>query len=174
MRYRLIKIFVFISVFLTFGIVIFVGVRKQDSRACEPVFSLDESKAKIYFLDKQTAQFASSTVELMGRSTEGGVQITFLDRNSKKIVDQRFYGETGRSHMRFYFEGNIISSIVKLNITYEVPITVDNNVSIKSTEEKGYYLDANGKVCGVDVDGVAQPVEADAQEMIKEYIAGIK
>ncbi len=171
------KILIALLVLILLGIVVFFGMRKeegQDGLACVPVLPIDESRTMIDSLDNQASQFASTTIDLMGQSAEGGSQTTFSSGNSKKIVEQRFYGETGRSYMRFYFEEDKIFSIVKLNLTYEAPISVDSNANVGSTEEKDYFLDASGKVCTVEVNGAAQPVDADTQEMIQEYIVGIK
>lgn len=56
--------------------------------------------------------------------------------DSKKIVEQRFYGEEGRSYMRFNFEENKLFAIVKPNLIYAVPISVDSSGSVKSSEER--------------------------------------
>jgi hypothetical protein len=125
-------------------------------------------------LDKQSSQFASTTADITDRSAEGGAQITFSQNGNRKIVEQRFYGETGKSYyMRFYYDGTTIFEIVKLNVTYAVPISVDGSGAVKSSEESDYYLEPTGRVCGSEVNGVSQPIDKDTQDMIQEYIAGI-
>jgi uncharacterized protein (UPF0333 family) len=169
------------TVAISLLIIIAVGVavsyfvsREKRSGYCTPIFTAAQSKAAADSLDKQALNLASTTADLMNRSTEGGTQITFTQGDVKKIVEQRFYGETGKSYMRFYFEGNKIFEIVKLNLMYSVPISVDSSGKVKSTEESHYYLDPDGRVCGLDVNGSGEAVDKDTQYMIGEYIAGIQ
>jgi hypothetical protein len=146
----------------------------QNDGVCAPLFPEDRSVELINSLDGQTANFASTTVNITGRATEGGTQTTFTKDSDKQIVEQRFYGETGRSYMRFYFQTNKLFAIVKLNLLYAVPISVDSSGKTASSEERDYYLDANGRVCSAKVNGVSQPLDADVQEMIRDYITGIQ
>ena len=75
--------------------------------------------------------------------------------------------------MRFYFYENRLFAIVKLNLSYAAPISVDSSGIIKSSEERNYYLDISGRVCSAEVNGESQPLGGDTQDMIREYIAGI-
>jgi hypothetical protein len=87
-------------------------------------------------------------------------------------VEQRFYGETGKSYMRFYYDGTTtIFAIVKLNVTYAVPLSVDSSGAVNVSEESDYYLATTGRVCSAKVNGVSKQIDNDTQEMIKEYIS---
>jgi hypothetical protein len=145
----------------------------KSSSICTPIYSTAQSKEMVDTLDKRSAQFASTTADIRDRSAEGGEQITFSQNVNRKIVEQRFYGETGKSYMRFYYDGTAIFEIVKLNLTYAVPLSVDSSGAVKSSEESDYYLDPTGRVCGSEVNGVNRPIDKDTQEMIQEYISGI-
>jgi hypothetical protein len=145
----------------------------RSSSICRPIYPTAQSKEMVNTLDKQSSQFASTTADITDRSAEGGAQITFTQNGNRKIVEQRFYGETGKSYMRFYYDGNTIFEIAKLNFTYAVPLSVDSSGTAKSSEESDYYLESSGRVCSSEVNGVSRPVDKDTQEMIQEYISGI-
>jgi hypothetical protein len=147
--------------------------RAEEIEICSPILPVDRSRELVSSLDEQATTFRSTTVDLMGRSAEGGTQTTFRQEGIRKVVEQRFYGESGRSYMRFYYEGSKIFAIVKLNISYKAPISVDPSGTVGPSEERDYYLDPNGHVCGAEVNGVSQPIDSDTQDMIQEYIAGI-
>jgi hypothetical protein len=161
---------IIIIAFLAFGTLIY---RQRDSGMCTPVLPVTQSKEMANSLDKQAAHFASTTTDITDRSAEGGTQITLTQNGIRKIVEQRFYGETGRSYMRFYFNDNKIFEVIKLIFTYAVPLSVDSNGSVKTSDERDYYLDIHGKVCGSDVNGISQPIDTDTQDMIQEYLSGI-
>jgi hypothetical protein len=146
---------------------------RRSSSICTPIYPAAQSKEMIDTLDKQSSQFASTTSNITDRSAEGGAQITFTKNGSRKIVEQRFYGETGKSYMRFYYDDTAVFEIVKLNFTYVVPLSVDSSGVVKSSEESDYYLASTGRVCGSEVNGVSRPIDKDTQEMIQEYISGI-
>lgn len=167
---RKILLTVFLIVLVIGGVLIFM---QQKSNSCTPVFPLTQSKEMASLLDKQATQFASTTVDITDRSAEGGTQITFAQNGIRKIVEQRFYGETGKSYMRFYYDGNKIFEIVKLNLMYAVPLSVNNSGTVKSSDERNFYLDPRGWICDAEVNGVSQLVGKDMQDMIQEYIAGI-
>jgi hypothetical protein len=147
--------------------------RPQSSDICASILPVDRSRELVNSLDRQTSEFASTTIEVSGRSAEGGTQTIFTQNGVRKIVEQRFYGETGRSYMRFYYEGNKVFAVVKLNISYARPISVDPSGTIGSSEERDYYLDPNGRVCSAETNGASQPTDGGMQDMIREYIAGI-
>jgi YD repeat-containing protein len=151
----------------------FLVVRSQDIDVCTPLLPIAQSKEFVNSIDGQTSELASTTVDVMGRSTEGGTQTTFTRDGLKQIVEQRFYAETGRSYMRFYFYEGRLFAIVKLNMSYAAPISVDSSGAIKSSEERDYYLDDKGRVCVAEVNGVSQPIGDETQDMIREYVAGI-
>jgi hypothetical protein len=146
----------------------------QGSMGCELIVPLDQAKALIDQLDHDTARFASTTVNVMDRSTEGGTQTNYTAGMERKIIEQHFYGETGQAYMRFYFDDNRLFAIVKLNLTYAVPINVDSSGVVKTTEERDYHLNNSGRVCALDINGAAAPVDSQSQDMIRDYIGGIQ
>ena len=177
---KIIKILYLICVFILIAVLILVFrhtsfLAPQSSKNCEPVVPLLQSKALIDQLDQDTRHFASTSVDVMGRSTEGGTQTNYTDDSgARRVIEQQFYGETGRAYMRFYFQDNVIFAIVKLNTNYVVPINVDPSAKIKDTEEKDFYLDERGHICSMAANGKFVEVSDDTQAMIHAYIAGVQ
>ena len=165
---------VVIAIIIAGAAVVILAPRAQNSDICVPIVPVDRSREIVNLFDGSTSQFASTTVDVMGRSTEGGTQTTFTKSRAKQIVEQRFYGETGRSYMRFYYnEDGAIFAITKLNLSYHVPIYVDSSATVKMSEKKDFYLNRDGTVCSWFLNDVEQSVDRDTQDMIREYIASI-
>jgi hypothetical protein len=171
---RVQKIAIVIVVLVIVLILAVIGQQWQRSYSCRLLRSVTQSKSTIDLLDHSTGHFASSTKDLIGQSTEGGVQIIYSDNGERKIVEQRFYKETGRAYMRLYFDNGNPFALVTLDENYAVPISVDNNPTIASGEEHDYYLGPNGQVCRLDINGVSQPIDKDTRDMVQKYIAGIR
>ena len=169
----LLQIGVSVIVILVIIFTVFSFKKKNREHGCELVMPINQSQAVIDRLDNDTSSFASSTIDLMGRSAEGGLQTNYTNGQVRQVVEQRFYGETGRSYMKFYYSKNKLFAIVKLNLTYAAPLSVDNSGTVESSEERDYFLDQNGQVCNAFVNHISQPVDKDTQDMIAEYINGI-
>ena len=140
---------------------------------CSSIPSLDKSRALIDRLDHSELSFTSTTQDVMGRTTEGGEQTTYTQDGVRQIVEQRFYGETGRAIARIYYTSGTPFALIVQNIKYEVPLSVDNNGNIQSTEERAYFLDDTGVVCTWQLNGKPQPVDGNTVESVKTYLAGV-
>ena len=55
---------------------------------------------------------------------------------------------------------------------YAVPLSVDNNGDVQSTEERAYFLDDTGVVCSWLLNGKPQLIDANTVESVKSYLAG--
>ena len=141
--------------------------------SCRTLLPISQSNDPINDLDQDALKFAATSREILGQSAEGGQQIDFTDNGKRRIVEQRFYGETGKSYARFYYFEDRIFAITKLNLSYKVPIYVDSSAEIKSSEKKDFYLSKSGAVCNWFLNDSEQPVDNDTINMIKEYISGI-
>jgi len=166
----------FLTIIAIVIITIFGAVkwRSRGGVACSPILPVAQSASLINSLDQNAVHFASSSKDLMGQSTEGGVQIDYTDGGKRKIIEQRFYKETGHTYMRLYFDDSGDPfALVTLNENYAVPLSVDSNPAIVSGEERDYYLDTIGNVCSAYVNGMNISIDTNNQEMIQEYILGI-
>jgi hypothetical protein len=134
---------------------------------------MEQSRALIARLDRSEAAFASTTQDVMGRTTEGGAQTTYTQDGVRQIVEQRFYGETGRSTARIYYASGKPFALIVQNMKYAVPLSIDDNGTVQSTEERAYFLDNTGVVCGWLLNGKSQPVDQNAVDSVKTFIEGV-
>jgi hypothetical protein len=109
----------------------------------------------------------------MGQTTEGGEQTTYTQAGVRQVVEQRFYKETGRSTARIYYASGKPFALIVQNIKYAVPLGVDNNGTVQSTEERAYFLDDTGAVCTWQLDGTSQPVDEGTVKSVETYLAGV-
>ena len=100
----------------------------------------------------------------MGQTTEGGEQTTYTRDVVRQIVEQRFYGETGRAIARVYYTSGKPFALIVQNMKYAVPLSVDNNGTVQSTEKHAYFLADNGVVCSWLLNGNPQPVDDNTIE----------
>jgi hypothetical protein len=140
---------------------------------CSSIMQLQQSQALIGHLDRSETTFASTTQDVMGQTTEGGEQTTYTQAGVRQIVEQRFYGETGRSIARIYYTSGVPFALVVQNMKYSVPLSVDNNGDVQSTEERAYFLDDIGVVCSWKLNGKPQPVDQNAIDSVKTFIEGV-
>jgi hypothetical protein len=140
---------------------------------CSSNLSLDKIRALIDRLDHGELSFASTRQDVMGRTTEGGEQTTYTQDGVRQIVEQRFYGEIGRSVARIYYTSGTPFALVLQNMRYAVPLSVDNNGDVQSTEQRAYFLDDTGAVCRWTMDGVPQPIDDNAVESVQTYLSGV-
>lgn len=144
------------------------------SSQCVLTLAVGESNEQIDWLDQNAFQFASTSQALSGRSEGGGVQIDYRDRGKLRIVEQRFYGETGRAYARFYYADNgAVFAVTKLNLYYNVPIYVDADATVGGSEKKDFYLSRDGTVCRWFLNDVEQLVNEQTIDMIRGYLAGV-
>ena len=137
------------------------------------IMPMEQSQTLVDRLDRSETSFASTTQDVMGQSTEGGTQTTYTQDGVRQIVEQRFYGETGRSVARIYYTSGKPFALIVQGMKYAVPLSVDNNGNVKSVEERDYFLDENGVVCSWTLNGKPQPIDDNTVESVKSYLAGV-
>jgi hypothetical protein len=140
---------------------------------CSLIMPIEQRQAVIDRLDRSETSFASTTQDVMGETTEGGAQVTYTQGGVRQIVEQRFYGETGRSVARIYYTSGKPFALTVLNLKYAVPLSVDNNGKVQSSENREYFLDENGVVCSWMLNDKPQPTDENTIENIKTYLAGV-
>jgi hypothetical protein len=147
---------------------------EQVESNCVTVLPIDQSNKSILLNDKAALQAASSSQEINGRSDGGGGQITYYEKNGEiPVIEQRFYGESSGSYIRFYYAQGTLFALTKLNLYYKVPIYVDKSAKVAYTEKQDYYLDENGNVCRWFNNGEEQSVDAVVKQTVGGYVQGV-
>jgi len=164
-----IVIVVFLSVAVLFSLLFYT----LPSLRCHTILPIAESNNLIASLDADAYKFASTSKDLFGRSAEGGEQINFVDNGTTKIIEQRFYAETGKSYIRFYYANGTVFAITKLNVTYKMPIYEEPIPTIVSKQKKDFYVDSTGKTCDWFLDDKPQIIDKGTVDTVQKYLSGI-
>lgn len=159
-------------VLLVAGVLLIFASHRQPVGECLPFLPPQVLQTTIANLDHNAGAgiYSTTTSDLQGRSTEGGIQTTFRHRSQRVIVEQSFYGETGRSILRFYYIHDKIAAIVQLTSLYTVPLSADSTPTIASTTDNEFVLSMQGSVCAWYSNGSAQRVTNDTNDMIADFI----
>ena len=92
--------------------------------------------------------YAVTTVDNDGKSSEGGV-IEYYSKNGelKKIVT-KYYGEGGKSITEYYVKNNNVYFVYSVDYHYNAPSYIDKTFDKKKTEikEKRYYFGSDGNL----------------------------
>ena|SRR5216684_850055 len=142
---------------------------------CQPRVPVEQAKALISDLDKDSLAFSSSTKQIYNESSEGGFQTNYTDSNGKlRIIEERLFGAIGRTFMRFYFDDEKLFALVKLDEQYQAPINVNPDVVVNKSTEEDYYFSSDKHVCTFISDGQSQLLGTTTQEMIESFISQIQ
>ena len=122
-------------------------------------------------IDDSMGNYKKTSVDLMGQSTEGGVQNDHSLNNHKVLVTQTFYGETGFVEISYYFTDDKIFYIEKIDYGYEFPIYVDSSRVIDSIDSSEYFLDKDQNLCLEYFNQNPKSINEDSKRIIKNYIS---
>ncbi len=128
-------------------------------------------QARAAGIDESIPSYISSMKDIFGQSAEGGQQADYLADGVSKLVTQMFYGETGKSEIRFYFENDNIFYITKLNSVYELPLSEDPEGQVKRTDHDEYYLGSNQNLCLWYSNGEIKESGKSAQELVASFLS---
>lgn len=147
-----------------------------NSAGCEPVLAVQPANALITSRDADVDKrvYSESSKDLSSSATEGGVQTNYYRGGSTEIVEQRFYGETGRAYLRFYYSGQNIFAVFQLRQEYEQPLSEAPVPLIAAVTEDVYYLSGTGEVCTWRSNGVDQTITVDTNAMISAFLSGVR
>jgi hypothetical protein len=147
------------------------SIQQTVTSVCKNI-NLEEVKTKAREIDNKLYSLNNKDVE--GRSTEGGEQTDYISNsNNRMIVEQVFFGETGKSEILYYFSNNKIFYVKKVNTEYLVPLSEDSNGKVKNIEVKEFILNANQELCSWYRDGVFQEINQDTIDLLNYLVAGI-
>jgi hypothetical protein len=119
-------------------------------------------------------QFSSTTTSILDMSTEGGVQTNYTDSEKVvRLVIQKFYGETFRSEVEYYYKQDSIFMIDVKRYEYIEPIFINPNPSIAKVAENKYILNIKSEVCEWYSDGEVREADAQSQAFVDEMLKSI-
>lgn len=127
----------------------------------------EDAPLKIAEIDRKREEYVWSTKDVMGFSTEGGLQTTYTDSSGNiRLIRQTFYGETFRSELAYYLINDKVFFITVDRLEYEKPIDIEPSPKVVRTLRRSFYLDDSEKVCQWYLEDVPQKNDDSTQEFV--------
>ena len=180
------KLLIALGIFLLLGItsiyfqdVLIVTIHKflsneDTSKKCSRL-SEDYIKKEIDAINSNHNKYTQMSRKIWNVSAEGGMQTNYTDdKGAIRLIQQVFYGETGKSEASYYLDEKGIFFISKYNFTYEKPISIDSSVKIIKTEKKDFYLGENDQLCTWYLNGALQQNDADTRSLVDFLISKLE
>lgn len=101
---------------------------------------INDIKKQYAEINANVAQYDKVEKEVYDESTEGAILIAYYDNKVLKKITGTYYGETGKTLMEYYFNGNDFFFIYSKEFNYEKPLSVDHSGKVASTTENRYYF----------------------------------
>jgi hypothetical protein len=149
------------------------NLSQGDIKECSNIVTADVLK-KVGMIDGNKTKYASTSKDILGESTEGGVQINYTSGNELILIEQQFYGETGKSEVTYYLQNGKVFYFTKVNTEYLLPISQDSSGKIKSIETKEFYLGNEEQLCTWYLDKKLQSSDKDTGDLVDYLITGLR
>lgn len=164
-----------------FGVIALQIVNKSTSsnnrtvatQTCSSI-SVENTRSRAYTIKANKSQYASSTNDIWGQSTEGGVQTTYIKKGQVAMVEQIIFGETGKTELTYYFNNDKAFFVERTSTEYKLPIHIDNSAAAASVNKEAYYFDDNQTLCSWYVNNELQPNDAKTQDDIVSAINRVR
>lgn len=128
---------------------------------------------KIRDIDNNISKYSIASKDIFDRSTEGGQQTNYTLNEKNILIKQIFFGETGKSEIKYYFEANRVFYINKINTEYALPIYEDSSGKVENVDLKEFYLDNNQNLCSWYLNQKLQLNDGDAEDLIQSLISDL-
>jgi hypothetical protein len=167
-------IVIVIGILLIGGSIIYKSYKpiKYFFSSCQNI-SLDYTKEQVKKIDNNLSSYTSTTKDIMNKSTEGGQQTDYVSNSSRVMIEQIFFGETGKSEISYYLSNHKVFYVRKVNTNYMVPLSEDPSGKVKNTEVKEFILSKSQELCSWYQDKVIQQNDQDAKDLLSYLVSGI-
>jgi hypothetical protein len=125
-------------------------------------------------IEKNTKNYAFTTKDIFGQSTEGGEQTNYTLDGKIVFIKQIFFGETGKSEVSYYFKNNNIFYVKKVNTEYLLQISEDSSAKVKTIEIKDFFINSNKELCSWYKNKEVQINDSDTRDLLNYLISGIQ
>ncbi len=175
------------NIIITFGVVIilclvgyymyiknhnFVNQPVENIGQCDNL-DLQVSKDLVQAIESDIDSYATSSKDIIDKSSQGGMQVDYLLNGKVVLVKQTFYGETGKSEVVYYFQKEKVFYINKKNTEYVLSLFEDPSGKIKSVEIKDFYLDSSQDLCFWYKNQELKPNDQDSRDLVQFLISGL-
>jgi hypothetical protein len=170
------------TVILSIAIIVGLGfvAYKQKSHiapredACASINPDDVTK-EAQLIDNSKTQYATTSKQVLGRSTDGGVQIDYFKDGKILLAEVGLFGETVNYKASYFVRNDKVYYFHEEVDRYERSVYAEDfSSSSKSIEIKDYYFDGNQKLCSWFINQESQPIDEKVKAYVNEAIVQLK
>ena len=93
---------------------------------------------KYNYIRTNLSSFDTTTINILGESTEGGQGVAFYENSKLKMIQVIWFGETGRNMVEYYFDNGKLIFAFDQSFKYNRPIYWDEKKA-KEFEDKEVF-----------------------------------
>ncbi len=138
----------------------------QNEDLCQ-LINIENEKMDIQLINDSLESSSSATKDVFDLSAEGGQQTNYTHNGETLLIQQTFYGETGKSNVAYYYHNEKVFYILKKNTKYVYPLSQNSSGTVESVELKEFYLDPSQELCFWYLNNELQSADTDSIELIK-------
>jgi hypothetical protein len=94
---------------------------------------------KVEAIEKAKQGYGKAEQDVFGKSSEGGLMISYYERSLLKKVKVIYYGEMGNATFEYYIDEGSVIYIRQEQVCYDKPMYFDDS-KIATVEESKYYF----------------------------------
>ena len=100
---------------------------------------IKEINEKVERIENDKQKYGKLEQDIFGKSSEGGVMMSYYEGSLLKKVKVTYYGEMGNATFEYYMNEGSVIYIRKEHVSYDKPMNFDDS-KIASVEESIYYF----------------------------------
>lgn len=112
----------------------------QDKTSIDTLRIINEIKKQYTEIDSKLYLYNKVKKVLLDETAEGAELTGYFENKELKKISGIYYGETFKTTMEYYYNGDEFFYVYAKIYFYEKPIYIDNSPKIKKTEEELYYF----------------------------------
>lgn len=112
----------------------------QDKTSIDTLRIINEIKKQYTEIDSKLYLYNKVKKVLLDETAEGAELTGYFENKELKKISGIYYGETFKTTMEYYYNGDEFFYVYAKIFFYERPIYIDNDPKIKSIEENIYYF----------------------------------
>jgi hypothetical protein len=132
---------------------------------------IQDAKNQVKDIENDVMKYATSSKDILGKSTEGGEQTNYTLNGAIVLIKQFFYGETGKSEISYYLQSGKVFYFTKKITTYSLPLAEDSSGNVKNVKVDDFYLGSNQNLCSWYSDQKIQPNDQGTINMVNDLIS---
>jgi hypothetical protein len=169
------KIAIVLSIALIFGVGFIVykrgGQTTSHKNACASI-NPDDVTMQAQLIDNSKYQYATSSRQILGKSTDGGVQMNYSKDGKILLSEVGLFGETVNYKASYFIQDKKVYYLHEEVTRYEKSIYVEDfDPSSKGIEIRDYYLDKDQNLCSWSINQKPQPIDEKAKNYVNEAIS---